>query len=299
MAFDKQKPPQNKGEVLDLENYPEGLYMVKLEHSSETEICVPPSGMKPENGDMVFVKTRYGNDMVRVLGPVADAAALGNGDVKEIIRGAGPEDFEKAEAYKKKEDEAFRLCREKIEEHHLEMVLVSAHYLLGEQKLMFFFTAENRVDFRALVKNLVSLFRIRIELRQIGVRDESRVLGGLGSCGRSYCCHGVTDKLKPVSIKMAKEQKLSLNSMKISGPCGRLLCCLSYEYDYYHEEKKRFPNEGSRIQWDGAVFRVTDVNIFSRRVCLNGNDGRCLNLGLGEISYNQDTRAWELNPLGN
>ena len=143
-----------------------------------------------------------------------------------------------------REERAFALCREKIEARGLEMKLVSAHYLLDEQKILFFFTAENRVDFRELVKDLVSVFKMRIELRQIGVRDEARVVGGLGICGRALCCNAITDKLRPVSIKMAKEQNLTLNSMKISGPCGRLLCCLSYEFDVYREARQTLPVHG-------------------------------------------------------
>ena len=127
------------------------------------------------------------------------------------------------------------------------MKLVSAHYLLEEPKVLFYFSAESRVDFRELVKDLVSVFKIRIELRQIGVRDEARVTGGCGVCGRVLCCHGVTDKLVPVSIKMAKDQNLSLNSMKISGPCGRLLCCLAYEYGFYRDARRELPGRGRAL----------------------------------------------------
>ncbi|WP_461248179.1 regulatory iron-sulfur-containing complex subunit RicT, partial [Treponema sp. R6D11] len=147
----------------------------------------------------------------------------------------------------------FDICFKKIENHKLEMKLVLVHYLLEEPKILFFFTADNRVDFRELVKDLVSVFKMRIELRQIGVRDEARVLGGLGVCGRGYCCHCVSDKLKPVSIKMAKDQKLSLNSVKISGPCGRLMCCLFYEYSFYSEQQRALPQEGVREARDFAA----------------------------------------------
>ncbi|MDR0586669.1 MAG: hypothetical protein LBG26_05465, partial [Treponema sp.] len=163
-----------------------------------------------------------------------------------------------------------------IEKHRLEMKLVSVHYLLDEPKILFFFTAENRVDFRELVKDLVSVFRTRIELRQIGVRDESRVVGGLGVCGRGYCCHMVSDKLKPVSIKMAKDQNLSLNSMKISGPCGRLLCCLAYEHGFYCEQRKLIPQEGTRLFYDGVSWKVTEVNIAAGRIAMNAEDSRVL-----------------------
>ena len=144
--------------------------------------------------------------------------------------------------------------------------------------MLFFFSAEKRVDFRELVKDLVSVFKMRIELRQIGVRDESRITGGLGICGRPYCCNAVSDKLRPVSIRMAKDQNLSLNSMKISGQCGRLLCCLSYEYDWYAEARKKLPNEGLKIFYDGTNFRVTEVNPLTAFVKMSGEDGRVLEI---------------------
>ncbi len=297
MGSDKNKEHHGKGAPLDIKNYPDGLYRAKILHSSETEVCIPPRGESFTIGDMIIVKTRYGNDMVKILGPVSDLSHIRKGDLRNVVRRVSDEDLKKAESFREKEEKAFKTCREKIDKHKLDMALVSAHYLLDEPKVMFFFTAENRIDFRELVKDLVSIFKMRIELRQIGVRDESRVLGGMGVCGREYCCHSLTDHLSPVSIKMAKEQNLSLNSMKISGPCGRLLCCLSYEYEYYQEEKKKLPSEGSRIHWDGATFRVTEVNIFSKRLRLSGNDGRMLDLSTAEISYNKESRSWELNPL--
>lgn len=301
MGSDKHKDHKGGsskgGAPLDIKNYPEGLFRAKIIHSSETEVCLPPQGETLEKGEQVIIKTRYGNDMVKVLGPLTDLSHVRKGDIRTVVRRVGEDDLKKAESFRKKEKDAFKICREKIDKHKLDMALVSAHYLLDEPKVMFFFTAENRIDFRELVKDLVSIFKMRIELRQIGVRDESRVLGGLGVCGREYCCHSLTDHLSPVSIKMAKEQNLSLNSMKISGPCGRLLCCLSYEYDYYQEEKRKLPNEGARIQWDGTSFKVTEVNIFSKRIKLSGSDGRLLDLGTAEISWNKESRRWDLNPL--
>ncbi|MFA7559447.1 MAG: regulatory iron-sulfur-containing complex subunit RicT, partial [Sphaerochaeta sp.] len=192
------------------------------------------------------------------------------------------------------EDEAMRICREKIAERKLEMKLVTTHFLLGEPKIIFFFTADVRVDFRELVKDLVSIFKIRIELRQVGVRDESRVLGGLAVCGRDYCCHSITDTLNPVSIKMAKEQNLSLNSMKISGPCGRLLCCLSYEYDFYNEEKQLYPAQGSRLKVGGDLMKVTEVNILSKQITLSGSEGRIANLPQAALFFNDNTNRWEV-----
>ena len=215
-------------------------------------------------------------------------------DVLWIDRLATPSDLNRYQEMAEKEDEAMRICREKIALHKLDMKLVTAHYLLGEAKIIFFFTADVRVDFRELVKDLVSVFKIRIELRQIGVRDESRVLGGLAVCGRDFCCHSVTDKLNPVSIKMAKEQNLSLNSMKISGPCGRLLCCLSYEYDFYVEEKRNYPPEGSRLKVGFDLMRITEVNILSKQITLAGSEGRMVSLPQNAVFYNDATARWEV-----
>ena len=136
---------------------------------------------------------------------------------------------------------------------------------------------------------------MRIELRQIGVRDESRVLGGLAVCGRTYCCHGVTDKLKPVSIKMAKEQSLSLNSMKISGPCGRLLCCLSYEYDFYLEEKHKYPSEGNRILFGDDQFKVLDVNVITQKITVVSTDGRFFTIPNEYLTRNDDSGKWTIS----
>jgi cell fate regulator YaaT (PSP1 superfamily) len=163
------------------------------------------------------------------------------------------------------------------------MKLVLVHYLLEEPKILFFFTAENRVDFRELVKDMVGVFKTRIELRQIGVRDEARVIGGMGVCGRDYCCHCISDKLKPVSIKMAKDQKLSLNSMKISGPCGRLLCCLFYEYNFYSEQQRLVPQEGTRITHAGEAWKVSEVNLVAGQLKLSTEDGRMMNVASSQI----------------
>ena len=140
--------------------------------------------------------------------------------------------------------------------------------------MLVFFVSEHRVDFRNLVRDLVSEFQVRVELRQIGVRDETRILGGLGICGRRLCCNGVSDNLAPVSIRMAKDQNYSLNSMKVSGPCGRLLCCLAYEHGFYQEERRRYPREGSLVDLDGATYRVQEINILSGQIRMFGPDGQ-------------------------
>ena len=217
-----------------------------------------------------------------------------DGDVAWISHIASPDEIRRYNENIEEEKSAIEICREKIAKHNLDMKLVTAHFLLCEPKVMFFFTSENRVDFRELVKDLVSVFRMRIELRQIGVRDESRVLGGLAVCGRDFCCHCVSDKLKPVTIRMAKEQNLSLNSMKISGPCGRLLCCLSYEYDFYLEEKQAYPSEGSRIKLGGELFKVTEINILSHKMTVTGPEGQQLQIPRSSLFFNHEKGRWEV-----
>ncbi|NBB90475.1 MAG: hypothetical protein GVY23_04620 [Spirochaetes bacterium] len=274
-------------------------FVVKVLHSSETELCRlgEDSAVAAVNaGDLLVVNTRYGGDLARVLGPVQEKNTGSWDEEREVLRVAADADVARFEDNLRREEEAFDACRRKIDSHGLSMKLVSAHYVLDEPKILFFFTAESRVDFRDLVKDLVSEFRMRIELRQIGVRDDSRVLGGTGVCGRVLCCHGLTDKLRPVSIKMAKVQNLSLNSMKISGPCGRLLCCLSYEYDHYTEQKQKLPNDGTRINYDGSSFQVCDVNIISNRVRLFAREeGRYITVSGEQLSYDQDGRRWSIS----
>ncbi|MDR2110839.1 MAG: hypothetical protein LBP32_05975 [Spirochaetaceae bacterium] len=253
------------------------VYRLRLSYSNETFLAA----YKEEElaaGVMVLVPTRYGRDLAQIIGPIRRNGCPLMAEVARIERPALQEDLEKARQNDQREQEAFRICKQKIEAHKLEMKLVSVHYLLEEPKILFFFTAESRVDFRELVKDLVSVFKTRIELRQIGVRDESRVVGGLGVCGRGYCCHAVSDKLKPVSIKMAKDQNLSLNSMKISGPCGRLLCCLAYEHCFYSEQRRLIPQEGSKITHKGTLWRVLEVNIILGTVKLSAEDGRQIQL---------------------
>lgn len=217
-----------------------------------------------------------------------------DGDVLWIDHLATPSEMAKYEENRSKEDTAMEVCREKINKHHLGMKLISAHFLLGESKVIFFFTAEERVDFRELVKDLVSVFRMRIELRQIGVRDESRLIGGLSVCGRDYCCHAMNREMEPVTIKMAKEQNLSLNSAKISGPCGRLLCCLAYEYEYYMEEKAGAPPEGTKLKIDHDLWKVSEVNILSHKLTCVTTDGRQIFIPFDEVYFDGETGFWEV-----
>jgi cell fate regulator YaaT (PSP1 superfamily) len=262
---------------------------VKILHSSATDFFACPGNLNIADGDHVVVPTRYGRDIGRVLGLTEKKFS---GELQSIARIVSEAELEKYEKSKDKDRKAFEICKQKIAEFNLNMKLVSAHYLFGDPKILFFFTAESRVDFRELVKTLVSIFKTRIELRQIGVRDESRVLGGLGVCGRGYCCHSMTDKLNPVSIKMAKKQNLSLNSLKISGPCGRLLCCLAYEYPHYKEEKDRLPSEGTRIAHDGERCKIVEVNILSRCAKLSGESGRFIEIPFDRLQFNKSERRW-------
>lgn len=273
----KQEDPGIQEGAVHSSTIPHPLYRLRLPYSHETLLAGHAGDELPGRAQVV-VSTRYGRDMAQIIGIVRSPGYVNPADIATIERIATPADLERAETDARREAEAYRVCKEKISSHRLDMKLVSVHYLLDEPKILFFFTAENRVDFRELVKDLVGIFKTRIELRQIGVRDESRVVGGLGVCGRGYCCHAVSDKLKPVSIKMAKDQNLSLNSMKISGPCGRLLCCLSYEHSFYHEERRTMPPEGCRLSSDGVSFKVTEVNPLVGRVKLHGEDGRVLDL---------------------
>ncbi|MFA6891634.1 MAG: regulatory iron-sulfur-containing complex subunit RicT [Sphaerochaetaceae bacterium] len=274
----------------------------EAQKEEEGEQDLVAAGQPDENGDPVLDEIEWNEEPDS--DPCSECEMCSNATNPEMVditgetvwidRLATPADLTRFQELAAKEDEAMRICREKIALRKLDMKLVTAHFLLGEPKILFFFTADVRVDFRELVKDLVSVFRIRIELRQIGVRDESRVLGGLAICGRDFCCHCVTDKLSPVSIKMAKEQNLSLNSMKISGPCGRLLCCLAYEYDFYVEEKAQYPPEGSRLKVGDELMKITEVNILSKMITLNGSEGRMLTIPTSACAYKEDEKRWEI-----
>jgi cell fate regulator YaaT (PSP1 superfamily) len=261
------------------------VYQLCITCSNETLYAVHNCGAsKPENteelkhGTVVLVPTRHGIDLARVSGKICGRIRQSISRVVRIERVATPADLEREKTNKLKEADAFKICKQKIADRNMEMKLITVHYLPDEPKILFFFTAESRVDFRELVKDLVAVFKMRVELRQIGIRDEARMTGGLSACGRTFCCHSISDKLKPVTIKMAKEQGLSLNSMKISGPCGRLLCCLAYEQNFYAEQRRCLPNEGVRIMSDGSSWKVTSVNPLLGRITLVAEDGRQLRL---------------------
>nr|WP_302229135.1 stage 0 sporulation family protein [uncultured Blautia sp.] len=227
-----------------------------------------PKNLEIKSGDHVIVETARGVEYGSVvLAPrdVEDEKVVQ--PLKEVIRIANTQDDKKEETNRKKEKEAFRICLKKIREHSLNMKLIDVEYTFDNNKILFYFTADGRIDFRELVKDLASIFKTRIELRQIGVRDETKILGGIGICGRPLCCHTYLSEFVPVSIKMAKEQNLSLNPTKISGVCGRLMCCLKNEEETYEELNKKLPNTGDRVTtYDGLKGEVQSVNVLRQLV---------------------------------
>ena len=220
-----------------------------------------PGELNINKGDYLVVETARGIEFGEcIIGP----KEINEEDIvlplKDVIRVADENDIKKHKENKNKEKEAFDICLKKIEEHGLVMKLIDVEYTFDNNKVIFYFTAEGRVDFRELVKDLATIFKTRIELRQIGVRDEAKMLGGLGPCGRSMCCSTFLGDFTSVSIKMAKEQNLSLNPTKISGICGRLMCCLNYEQSTYEEIRKRLPKVGSKVKTQSGVGEVISNN---------------------------------------
>mgnify|MGYP002580443571 CR=1 FL=1 len=226
-----------------------------------------PKNYKMQVGDHVIVETARGVEFGRVvLGP----KEVGEDEVvhplKEVLRVATQADEDREKQNRLKEKDAFKICQKKIREHGLEMKLIDAEYTFDNNKVLFYFTADGRIDFRQLVKDLAAIFKTRIELRQIGVRDETKILGGIGICGRCLCCHTYLSEFAPVSIKMAKEQNLSLNPTKISGLCDRLMCCLKYEQDNYEQTRKRMPRVGREIITPDGVGVINAINVLEETV---------------------------------
>lgn len=234
-----------------------------------------PAQHKVAQGDKVIVETARGVECgeVVIVDREIDETKFSS-PIKPIIRIAGDDDFKRIERNKAKEAEAFKICETKIAAHKLNMNLIDVECTFDNNKLLFYFTAENRVDFRELVKDLASVFRTRIELRQIGVRDEAKMLGGLGVCGQPFCCSRFLGEFQPVSIKMAKEQGLSLNPTKISGTCGRLMCCLKYEQEAYEDLLKTTPKQGAIVKTSMGRGVVEETNLITGklRVKLDNNE---------------------------
>lgn len=224
-----------------------------------------PLDNKLNTGDMVIVETARGLECgeVATANKTIDDSELAH-PLKPLIRIATEDDLNHLAENKLKESEAYRICEQKIAYHKLDMKLVNVEYTFDNSKILFYFTADGRVDFRALVKDLASVFRTRIELRQIGVRDEAKMLGGLGICGKPFCCASYMGEFQPVSIKMAKEQGLSLSPVKISGTCGRLMCCLKYEQEAYTDLLKRTPKIGAIVNTPEGRGLVVENNLIAR-----------------------------------
>jgi cell fate regulator YaaT (PSP1 superfamily) len=220
-----------------------------------------PAGIDLEVGDYVVVETARGQEMGRVvISPQQVLASEITEPLKPVVRKAEAADTERAREFGQKEQEAMEICTELITKLNLPMKLISAEYNFDGSRLTYSFSAEERVDFRQLVRELTGRFKIRVELRQIGPRDETKLMGGFGRCGRPLCCANFLGELAPVSIRMAKEQGLPLNPMKISGACGRLLCCLNYENEFYHEMRGKLPKEGQRVTTKMGEAKVIAVN---------------------------------------
>ena len=243
-----------------------------------------------KRGDHVIVETARGVEFGTVVGDpkeVEDDKVVQ--PLKPVLRIATQKDVEQEAANKEKEKEAFKICLEKIRKHELAMKLIDAEYTFDNNKVLFYFTADGRIDFRELVKDLAAVFKTRIELRQIGVRDETKILGGIGICGRPLCCHTFLDEFAPVSIKKAKEQNLSLNSTKISGCCGRLMCCLKHEEETYEELNRRLPNVGDQVTTrDGQHGEVASINILRQLVKViveNGDEKEIQEFPVEELRF--------------
>lgn len=240
--------------------------------------------LKPSAGDYVIIESDRGLDYGEVLSAeevVLDKGML-RGPLRKIIRIANRHDIEKIERNRQKAREAVKTCDKKIAERKLNMKLIDAELSFDCSKIIFYFTAEERVDFRELVKDLAKIFKARIELKQVGVRDEAKMFGGFGQCGRELCCARFLKDFEPVTIKMAKDQSLPLNPTKISGVCGRLMCCLSYEHKCYKESAKGMPRVGQRIKTKEGPAKVVDVNYLKRITTAELEDGRQI-----KIDYNK------------
>lgn len=250
-----------------------------------------PRNIAFQIGDYAIVDVERGQDIGRIVreGRVVGKKTRDKGIQGPILRRATKRDLASLDALRQKEAEAHRICQQLIARQDLPMKLVDVEYQFDGNKIRFYFTSDRRVDFRKLVRDLAGVFKTRIEMRQIGVRDEASRLGGYGRCGRYYCCRGVLTDFDPVTLKMVKEQHLAPGSPKISGGCGRLMCCLRYERDFYAESGKEFPKLGTKIEMGGGKGRVVAVDIFRRRVTLSDEDGKTVTVAIEDFKKGRIT----------
>ncbi|RJP56290.1 MAG: stage 0 sporulation protein [Candidatus Auribacter fodinae] len=245
----------------------EQWFLLRMREAGRNYVCKPQEDIDIQLGEHYIVELDRSEDYARVLCKrVPTADEIKNTIIKRIKRKVTDKDWSRIESNKQRARDAFVRCLRRVEEHELEMKLVDVEYSFDGSKIVFYFTADGRVDFRELVKTLASEFRARIELRQIGVRDESGIIGGIASCGLKLCCKSFLYEFEPVTIKMAKDQRLPLNPAKISGLCGRLLCCLRYENKHYKKTAKTMPREGALVCTPNGKGRVIDMNMISRSV---------------------------------
>jgi cell fate regulator YaaT (PSP1 superfamily) len=252
---------------------------IRLRDSGQIIQGIIPPQLSLKDGDVVIVEFDRGLDYGQIISAPEEAGSVkAKGSPRKVLRLVTENDLKQIEEDKKRAKDASRTCVKKIQEHKLEMKLIAAEYSFDRSKIIFYFTAEGRVDFRSLVKDLAKIFKARIELRQIGVRDEAKLFGGYSCCGRPLCCATFLKDFEPVTIKMAKEEGLPLNPPKISGLCGRLMCCLSYEYETYKILSKGLPKEGERINVPEGKGKVISVNVFKRTATVVLEDGTQIQL---------------------
>lgn len=264
----------------------DGKRIVQVEFKGErSDYFVNTKNLPIAVGDYVVVQVERGRDMGRVVrcGESLEKITKLRPVTQEVLRRANDEDVTKYGENQNKEEEARRVCEEKIADRELKMKLVDVEYQLDGSKITFFFTADERVDFRELVKDLAGIYKTRIELRQIGVRDEAKRLGGIGSCGRKYCCTTFLQEFEPVTLRMARDQSLSVSPTKISGACGRLMCCLAFERDYYMEVARRLPKVGTRVETAYGEATVVGIDIFAQAVVVEDESGNEMRLTLDAI----------------
>ncbi|OGP56862.1 MAG: hypothetical protein A2V67_18405 [Deltaproteobacteria bacterium RBG_13_61_14] len=249
-------------------------------------------------GELVIVETEKGLGLARVVTPV-EARPVGEvpAETRRVIRKANWNDLERDRKNKERQADAFNFCCERIRERRLPMKLIQVEYFHDASKALFYFFAEQRVDFRELVKDLAHHLHTRIEMKQIGVRDEAKIMGGLGNCGEPVCCATFMSEFAPVSVRMAKDQNLAMNPAKVSGLCGRLMCCLAYEHPLYQEALRSLPRKGKRVQCAHGLCRVADLNIFKQTVVVETPEGSLVEIPAAEVQKNISPEAVEPLPV--
>ncbi|MBO8166836.1 MAG: hypothetical protein J7J09_00980 [Kosmotoga sp.] len=277
--------PEIYGNVCGVEFHPVGkLYLFTVDNQN----------LKP--GDKVIAETEFGLDVGTVRHAPVKMRIDQIEDIKPILRKMTTEDEEKHKKNQKDSKDAFEQCLKKIKEHQLPMRLLEARYMFDRSRIVFYFGADSRVDFRELVKDLARMFKIRIELRQVGIRDEVKMKGSMGLCGQLACCVRFKREFESITLKHAKKQQLLINPAKISGRCGRLLCCLAYEQQHYEEELRDIPDEGSLIEYDGKTCKLLNVNIFLKQISMVTDEGNIIKVPFDEFRKKQGLVIGEVSP---